>query len=647
MPDLPSEVGLRVHELWRRAAGPRADRPHASDWIMALNGGADGPAVRSTGISLSQAAGGSLRDGRVLDDRYRLEARLGPGAMGSVWKAYDTRLERTVAVKELISGPSSGEDLTVRRERIRREALALAQVEHPAIATIYDLIYVGRRHEPWIVMAYIHGRSLHSIISDSPALDEQKVASIGLAVLRGLMACHERQVYHRDVKPANILVSEDGKVHLVDFGIAQIGGSDSLTGKGRVLGTPEFLAPELFTGQSAGRLTDLWALGVTLYYALEGRSPFRAESLTATIASIISRNPPEPRTQGELTALVLRMLRKDPAERPDAATVAAVLQQVADRGPAAQSHVTNALEVQNAATHQTQETDQLRQRPVGSQRIRPALVLTPLSGMRTVDAAKMVSDWPADRAAINLLTLGETQAAQIINRCDDLIAGKLLSAVAGDQPTQARRILEMLTVERACRLLDHMSSTASASALSLPPSTGAVQILAHANEVTVVGTLSEMQSSNAANLLMAMDTDRAVRLLAQTSPAAVANILRNVLPDPRQDLMRRLSEASSDAEGKVGWTDSDVPVFFASVHNLHSWLASKDIPVDRWGTGKAKRVEDLWSELETGESVLTDLPPQRRVAFVSVVVRRGDAILTEVAQLLATGGTRTRRQPPA
>ena len=93
--------------------------------------------------------------------------------------------------------------------------------------------------------------------------------------------------------------------------------------------------------------------------------------------------------------------------------------------------------------------------------------------------------------------------------------------------------------------------------------------------------------------------------------------------------------------------DSDVTVFLANVHNLRSWLATKKIPVDRWGTGQAKRVEDLWSELRTGESVLTDPPPRRRVAFVSVVVRRGDAVLTEVAQLLATGGTRTRRLPPS
>ncbi len=252
--------------------------------------------------------------------------------MGSVWKAYDTRLERTVAAKELVSARGGGEDLDIRRERVRREALALAKVEHPAIVTIHDLIYEGPGQDPWIVMAYVCGRSLDSIIGDPQPLDERRVAGIGLAALQGLMACHEQDVYHRDVKPANIVLSDDGSVRLVDFGIARIVGKNPLTMDSNVIGTPEFLAPELFTDHQAGPATDLWALGVTLYYALEGRSPFRAETLPATIAAILSKNPPEPRTRGEVAALVLTMLRKHPAERPDAATVAAVLRRVASGG---------------------------------------------------------------------------------------------------------------------------------------------------------------------------------------------------------------------------------------------------------------------------------------------------------------------------
>ena len=172
--------------------------------------------------------------------------------MGSVWKAYDTRLERTVAAKELVSARDGSEDLDIRRERVRREALALAKVEHPAIVSIHDLIYEGPGQDPWIVMAYVRGRSLDVIIKDPRPLDERKVAGIGLAVTQGLMACHERDVYHRDVKPANILLGDDGAVRLVDFGIARIVGKNALTVDSNVIGTPEFLAPELFTDHQRG-----------------------------------------------------------------------------------------------------------------------------------------------------------------------------------------------------------------------------------------------------------------------------------------------------------------------------------------------------------------------------------------------------------
>jgi tRNA A-37 threonylcarbamoyl transferase component Bud32/flagellar motility protein MotE (MotC chaperone) len=478
---------------------------------------------------------------RVLNHRYRLEERLGQGSMGSVWKAYDTRLERTVATKELVSGRDRGEELEIRRERVRREALALAKVEHPAIVSIHDLIYEGSGQDPWIVMAYVRGRSLDLIIKDPQPLDERRVAGIGLAVLQGLMACHERDVYHRDVKPANILLSDNGAVRLVDFGIARIVGKNPLTVDSNVIGTPEFLAPELFIDHQAGPGTDLWALGVTLYYALEGRSPFRAETLPATIAAILSKNLAEPRTRGEVAALVLTMLRKHPAERPDAATVAAVLRGVANGGQAARPS-TWAAQSPRAAQSPHERAGQRPARPAGTQPARPPLRRTPLQGMPALDAAKIVSDWPTDRAVTDLLTLGETAAAGIVNRCEDAVAGKLLSGIAADKPARARKILEMVTTERAGRLLDHMSSTAAASALSLPATTGAVRVLGQADDLTATGVLVEMSAPSAAALIMAMDAERSVRLLGQAAPVTVAGILRNVPPDRRRVLLSQLPE---------------------------------------------------------------------------------------------------------
>jgi eukaryotic-like serine/threonine-protein kinase len=472
---------------------------------------------------------------RLLNNRYRLEERLGQGAMGSVWKAYDTRLERTVATKELVSGRDGGEDLDIRRERVRREALALAKVEHPAIVSIHDLIYEGPGDDPWIVMAYVRGRSLDSIISGEHPLDERRVAGIGLAALQGLMACHEQHVYHRDVKPANIVLSDNGVVHLVDFGIARIVGKNPLTVDSNVIGTPEFLAPELFTDHRAGPATDLWALGVTLYYALEGRSPFRAETLPATIAAILSKNIAEPRTRGEVAALVLTMLRKHPAERPDAATVAAVLRRVANGGkPVRPPSAPGQRAVRPA--------ERTAQRRAAGQPGPPPLRFTPLQGIPALDAAKIVSDWPTDRAVTDLLTLGETAAAGIINRCDDQVAGKLLSGIAAEKPARARKILEMVTTERAGRLLDQMSSLAAAAALSLPTPTGAVRMLGQADDLTAAGLLLEMSAASAAGLVRAMDAERAVRLLGQAAPVTVADILRNVPGDRRRLLLNQLPE---------------------------------------------------------------------------------------------------------
>jgi tRNA A-37 threonylcarbamoyl transferase component Bud32 len=478
--------------------------------------------------------------GAELNGRYRLEERLGGGSMGSVWRAYDKVLERTVAVKELISDRNDAEDIATRRERVRREALALAKVEHPAIATIHDLIYVRSGKDPWIVMGYVHGSPLDQIINGKPPLSERKVASVGLAVLEGLMACHKCHVYHRDVKPANIVVGEDGLVRLVDFGIARIVGKDPLTALNNVPGTPQFLAPELLDNEPAGPATVLWALGVTLYFALEDKAPFHADSLGAMVAAIQGRNPPEPRTGGPLATLVLRMLRKQPTSRPDAATVADALKIIANGGgPASRPY----------RIGPDQPREMPRQDPSrrhgDTPQVRPGQGPTPLSGMSALSAARIIASWPADRAAAALLALDSTEAAKDINLCADPVGGAVLSAiaVASGQPARTRKILEIVTADRAGRLLDHMTSAAAAAALALPTVAAAIGRLAEADTSTAVGALAEMDPRRAALLVQEMDETRAVEVLGRMpDPATVAGIMLHVFPAiRRQALLNRLS----------------------------------------------------------------------------------------------------------
>ncbi|MET8451596.1 protein kinase [Streptomyces sp. NPDC005209] len=251
---------------------------------------------------------------RVIAGRYRLLSPLGEGGMGTVWRARDEVLHREVAVKE-VRAPAglSGPEVERMYARLEREAWAAARVAHRNVVTVYDVAAQDGR--PWIVMELVRGLSLADQLEAQGPLSPQGAASIGAEVLAALRAAHAAGVLHRDVKPANVLLANDGRVVLTDFGIAMVEGSSALTMTGEVIGSPEFLAPERALGRTPGPESDLWSLGVLLYAAVEGNSPFRQDTPLSTLRAVVDEELPAPRRAGPLATVIQGLLRKDPVER--------------------------------------------------------------------------------------------------------------------------------------------------------------------------------------------------------------------------------------------------------------------------------------------------------------------------------------------
>ncbi|WP_063783904.1 serine/threonine-protein kinase [Streptomyces sp. WM6372] len=275
--------------------------------------------------------GGESAAGRVISGRYLLLDQLGRGGMGIVWRARDEVLGREVAVKE-VRAPAGLDGAEIGRmyRRLEREAWAAARVSHRGVVTVYDVAsYDGR---PWIVMELVHGLSLADVLEADGPLTPQRAAHFGEQVLAALRSAHEAGVLHRDVKPSNVLVANDGRVVLSDFGIASLEGSSSITMTGEVLGSPEYLAPERALGREPGPESDLWSLGVLLYAAVEGVSPFRHDTPLSTLRAVVDDELPPPHRAGPLTPVLEGLLRKDPQERLPAAEVARMLRIVGAGG---------------------------------------------------------------------------------------------------------------------------------------------------------------------------------------------------------------------------------------------------------------------------------------------------------------------------
>jgi tRNA A-37 threonylcarbamoyl transferase component Bud32 len=339
-PDEPTSFDLQPPN--RPAAVPHPGNPYAAE-TQVVPSPSQPPAVNAAGTpspdrpsprpsparAASSAAAQDPGAGRLIAGRYRLIAKLGHGGMGTVWRAKDETVDREVAVKE----PRVPDHLPERErdnafERMRREARAAARLDHPAVVDVHDVAVVDE--QPWIVMELVRGRSLGDVLQEG-TLGAREAARVGLEVLGALEAAHAAGVLHRDVKPDNVLLGRHDRVVLTDFGIAQIEGETSLTDTGGFVGSPEYIAPERVLGQRPGPASDLWSLGVVLYAATEGVSPFRRSNTPATLQSVLNATPAPPASaQGPLAEVITGLLEKDPARRPDAARVRALLEAAAN-----------------------------------------------------------------------------------------------------------------------------------------------------------------------------------------------------------------------------------------------------------------------------------------------------------------------------
>jgi serine/threonine-protein kinase len=257
----------------------------------------------------------------VIAGRYRLESRIAGGGMGEVWRAVDQVLGRPVAVK-LLRGEYAGHAETL--ARFAAEARHAASVSHPGIAHVYDYGETGQHGLPYLVMELVDGPSLAGILAGGP-LDPAQTMEVVSQAAAGLAAAHGAGLVHRDVKPANLLVSPDGTVKITDFGIAHAAGSAPITRAGVLMGTPAYLAPERTMGKPATPASDLYSLGMAAYECLTGRPPFTGTAMEVALAHQHSPLPPlPPHVPAEAAALIAELAAKHPAARPaSAAEVAA------------------------------------------------------------------------------------------------------------------------------------------------------------------------------------------------------------------------------------------------------------------------------------------------------------------------------------
>lgn len=276
---------------------------------------------------------------RLIAGRYRLADPIGSGAMGVVWRASDVRLRRTVAVKQLVLAPGLTKAQALEAKmRAMREGRIAARLHHQNAVTVFDV--AEEDGQPWLVMEYVDAPSLAALMRDKGPLEPREVARIGAKVAAALAAAHEAGIVHRDVKPANILVADNGTVKITDFGISRAVGDVTVTSTGFLAGTPAYLSPEIARGEDPEPASDVFALGSTLYAAVEGAPPFgEGDNPLAVLHSVVSAKVPEPTRAGPLGPVLMSLLAADGADRPGMREAQRALEAVAEGrsvpGPAA------------------------------------------------------------------------------------------------------------------------------------------------------------------------------------------------------------------------------------------------------------------------------------------------------------------------
>jgi eukaryotic-like serine/threonine-protein kinase len=281
---------------------------------------------------------------RVVAGRYFISREIGRGGMGVVWLAEDRTIGRRVAIKELhLPDGIDPQERHIFEERVLREARTAGRLNDPAIVTVYDV--VQEHGNTFIVMELIEAPTLTEIVRQNGALTEEFTARIATQLVSALDAAHRAGVIHRDVKPSNVMVDQNGRVKLTDFGIAQSTEDPRLTTSGTLIGSPTYMSPERLQGKEAVPASDLWALGATLFYAVEGYGAYDRQTTAASIQAIMNEVAFLTRCRGPLASLIMGLLNSNPEGRPTAPQVRALLGQATqvamNTGPTAQTWAPN------------------------------------------------------------------------------------------------------------------------------------------------------------------------------------------------------------------------------------------------------------------------------------------------------------------